>query len=555
MENVSNLFGFLGGLGMFLYGMHLMADGMQKTAGGKMQSFLEMLTNNRVMAIGLGALITAIIQSSGATTVMVVGFVSAGIMTLSQAVGVIMGANIGTTITAWIVSMSQLGESSAYLTPDFYAPVMIGVGAILLLFAKSSKKKTVGEIVIGLGLLFMGLRYMAGSISPYTDAPIFAQAFTLLGSNPILGIIVGCLVTALLQSSSASVGILQTLAMNGVVTTNAAIFLTLGQNIGSCVTALLSSVGGSRTAKRAAVIHLSFNVIGAILVGSIGFVVFMLYPAIAGHHITSVEISIFHTVFNTFMTIVLFPFADRLVDLSGVIVKKKPEQRKDVTDAESLEMLKHLDDRILETPAFAVDTASKQIVQMGEITLANVQRALNTVVTGDVEEIEKVSEVEKTINNMETMLTEYLIKIDKLSLTDNQTQLVNDLFYTVTDIERIGDHAENVAENAKQLADKHLKLSQTGMEDLKEISDTVYQSCYYAIKARSENNLDYLRKVNQYEDKVDSLEEELRDKHIDRLSSGDCNPQAGIVFLDIISNLERISDHAMNIAGYLKKEI
>lgn len=555
MENVSNLFGFLGGLGMFLYGMHLMADGMQKTAGGKMQSFLEMLTNNRVMAIGLGALITAIIQSSGATTVMVVGFVSAGIMTLSQAVGVIMGANIGTTITAWIVSMSQLGESSAYLTPDFYAPVMIGVGAILLLFAKSSKKKTVGEIVIGLGLLFMGLRYMAGSISPYTDAPIFAQAFTLLGSNPILGIIVGCLVTALLQSSSASVGILQTLAMNGVVTTNAAIFLTLGQNIGSCVTALLSSVGGSRTAKRAAVIHLSFNVIGAVLVGSIGFVVFMLYPAIAGHHITSVEISIFHTVFNTFMTIVLFPFADRLVDLSGVIVKKKPEQRKDVTDAESLEMLKHLDDRILETPAFAVDTASKQIVQMGEITLANVQRALNTVVTGDVEEIEKVSEVEKTINNMETMLTEYLIKIDKLSLTDNQTQLVNDLFYTVTDIERIGDHAENVAENAKQLADKHLKLSQTGMEDLKEISDTVYQSCYYAIKARSENNLDYLRKVNQYEDKVDSLEEELRDKHIDRLSSGDCNPQAGIVFLDIISNLERISDHAMNIAGYLKKEI
>ena len=555
MENVSNLFGFLGGLGMFLYGMHLMADGMQKTAGGKMQSFLEMLTNNRVMAIGLGALITAIIQSSGATTVMVVGFVSAGIMTLSQAVGVIMGANIGTTITAWIVSMSQLGESSAYLTPDFYAPVMIGVGAILLLFAKSSKKKTVGEIVIGLGLLFMGLRYMAGSISPYTDAPIFAQAFTLLGSNPILGIIVGCLVTALLQSSSASVGILQTLAMNGVVTTNAAIFLTLGQNIGSCVTALLSSVGGSRTAKRAAVIHLSFNVIGAILVGSIGFIVFMLYPAIAGHHITSVEISIFHTVFNTFMTIVLFPFADRLVDLSGVIVKKKAEQRKDVTDAESLEMLKHLDDRILETPAFAVDTASKQIVQMGEITLANVQRALNTVVTGDVEEIEKVSEVEKTINNMETMLTEYLIKIDKLSLTDNQTQLVNDLFYTVTDIERIGDHAENVAENAKQLVDKHLKLSQTGMEDLKEISDTVYQSCYYAIKARSENNLDYLRKVNQYEDKVDSLEEELRDKHIDRLSSGDCNPQAGIVFLDIISNLERISDHAMNIAGYLKKEI
>lgn len=272
ISDVSNVFGFLGGLGMFLYGMNIMADGMQKTAGSKMSSFLGMLTNNRLLAVALGALITAIIQSSGATTVMVVGFVSAGVLNLTQAVGVIMGANIGTTITAWIVSMSQLGDAFEVMKPSFYAPAIIGIGALLLVFAKGQKKKTAGEICIGLGLLFIGLDFMSGSISPYTDAPIFAKAFEVLGGNPFLGMIIGALVTALLQSSSASVGILQTLAMNGIVTTNAAIYITLGQNIGSCVTAMLSSIGGSRIAKRAAVIHLTFNVIGAILVGTLGFV-------------------------------------------------------------------------------------------------------------------------------------------------------------------------------------------------------------------------------------------------------------------------------------------
>ena len=294
INDVSNVFGFLGGLGMFLYGMNIMADGMQKTAGSKMSQFLSMLTNNRFMAVCLGALITAIIQSSGATTVMVVGFVSAGVLNLTQAVGVIMGANIGTTITAWIVSLSQLGSAMEVMKPVFYAPLLIGIGAIMILFSKKEKYHTIGEILVGLGLLFMGLELMSGSISPYTDAPIFAKAFEVLGSNPLLGMLIGALVTALLQSSSASVGILQTLALNGVVTTNAAIYITLGQNIGSCVTALLSSVGGSRTAKRAAVMHLSFNVIGAILFGVAGFILFALRPAFAASNINAVQLSIFH---------------------------------------------------------------------------------------------------------------------------------------------------------------------------------------------------------------------------------------------------------------------
>ena len=413
--DISNIFGFLGGLGMFLYGMSIMADGMQKTAGSRMSSFLGMLTNNRLLAVLLGALITAIIQSSGATTVMVVGFVSAGVLNLSQAVGVIMGANIGTTITAWIVSMSQLGDAFEIMKPGFYAPLMIGIGALLLVFAKGQKKKTIGEIMIGLGLLFMGLDFMSGSIGPYTNAPIFADAFALLGGNPLLGMGIGALVTAVLQSSSASVGILQTLAMNGIVTTNAAIYITLGQNIGSCVTAMLSSAGGSRTARQAAVMHLTFNLIGAIIFGVLGFVVFTIMPAFAGSHISAVEISMFHTIFNITMTSLLFPFGDQLVKISGLVVKERP-QDSPVGDKETVKTLQHLDERIFESPAFAVETAALEVVHMGQITMKNVKRAMDAVLTGNLDEIETVYKTEKTIDNMEKMLTEYLMNVDNLSM-------------------------------------------------------------------------------------------------------------------------------------------
>ena len=555
ISDISNGFGFLGGLGMFLYGMNIMADGMQKTAGSKMSSFLGMLTNNRFLAVALGALITAIIQSSGATTVMVVGFVSAGVLNLSQAVGVIMGANIGTTITAWIVSMSQLGDAFEVMKPGFYAPAIIGIGALLLVFAKSQKKKTIGEIMIGLGLLFIGLDFMSGSINPYTDAPIFAKAFEILGGNPLLGMIIGALVTALLQSSSASVGILQTLAMNGIVTTNAAIYITLGQNIGSCVTAMLSSMGGSRTAKRAAVMHLTFNVIGAIVFGSIGFIFFSLRPAFAASNINAVQISIFHTIFNLSMTTLLFPFADVLVKISGMVVKKKAEEEPVAEDAETAATLKHLDERIFESPAFAVETAALEVVHMGQITYENVVRAIDSVLTVNSNEVETVFKTEQTINNMEKMLTEYLIKVDNLSLTEKQKKVVNNLFYSVSDIERIGDHAENLAEQAQYMVEHGLQFSTTGMDDLKSISDSVLKSFQYAIDARQNGNMEAVRKVSQYEDDVDSQEEELREKHIERLSAGECKASAGVVFLDIISNLERVSDHAYNLAGYVKDEM
>ena len=558
INDVSNLFGFFGGLGMFLYGMNIMADGMQKSAGSKMNQFLGMLTNNRLMAVCLGALITAIIQSSGATTVMVVGFVSAGVLNLTQAVGVIMGANIGTTITAWIVSLSQLGDAMEVMKPVFYAPLLLGMGALMILFSKKPKLRTIGEIFVGLGLLFIGLDFMSGSISPYTKAPVFSKAFEVLGGNPLLGMIIGALVTALLQSSSASVGILQTLAMNGVVTTNAAIYITLGQNIGSCVTAILSSMGGTRTAKRAAVMHLSFNVLGAVLFGAGSFLLFALRPALAARGITAVQISVFHTIFNLVNTTLLFPFANQLVELSGVLVKESQEDK--IREAERGEeeeetSIKHLDERIFESPPFAIEVAAMEVVHMGQITMKNVKRGIDAILNGSLEETEEVYRTEEMIDRMEKRLTEYLIKIDNLSLTEHQKRVVNDLFYSVSDIERVGDHAENLAECASYLMEHDLKVSETGVQDLREISKSVFKAFENAIEARRSGNMDFVRRVSQYEDDVDMLEEELRDKHIERLSRGECQPSSGVVFLDIISNLERISDHAYNLAGYVKDEM
>ncbi len=554
VNDISSLFGFIGGLGLFLYGMNTMADGMQKSAGSRMSQFLGMLTNNRFMAVILGALITAIIQSSGATTVMVVGFVSAGVLNLTQAVGVIMGANIGTTITAWIVSMNQLGDAFSICQPSFLAPLLVGIGAVLLLFAKKQKTKTAGEILVGLGMLFIGLDFMSGAISPYTDAPVFSEAFRILGNNPLLGMIIGALVTALLQSSSASVGILQTLAMNGVVTTNAAIFITLGQNIGSCVTAMISSIGSSRTAKRAAVIHLSFNIIGSTLFGIASFLIFIALPHFAAHNITAVQISVFHTIFNLTNTCILFPFANKLVKLSGMLVPEEKMQSEESNDQES-ETMKHLDERIFESPAFAVDTAAMEVVHMGQIAMENVQLAIDAVITKNADKAKDVYKTEKTINNMEKMLTEYLVKINNLSLTEEQKIIINNLFYSINDIERVGDHAENLAEQAEYMTEHEVAFSETGISDLKVICQAAYQSFSHSIDARRRGDMDEVRKVIQYEDEVDALEEELREKHIERLSTGECSTAAGVVFLDLISNLERISDHAYNLAGYVKNEM
>lgn len=552
IEHIGNLFAFIGGLGMFLYGMNIMADGLQKSAGGKMKQLLGYLTNNRILGVLVGALVTAIIQSSSATTVMVVGFVNAGILNLTQAVGVIMGANIGTTITAWLVSAS---EWAAFAKPEFLAPLILGIGAFILLFSKKQKTRMGAEIAIGFGILFIGLSSMSGAISVYKDSPIFAQAFATLGGNPFLGIITGAVVTALIQSSSASVGILQTLALNGIVNWPAAIYITLGQNIGTCITALISSMGANRTAKRAASIHLMFNVAGAIVFGILMTAAFHIFPAWTTMHVTSTGISMFHTIFNITNTLIMFPFAGLLVKLSGIIVKGQDEQ----TDEEDEEqaVLRHLDDRILESPSFAVENAVKEVVRMGGIVSDNLKFAMDSMLAEEPDPgmVERVLKKEKMINNLEKMLTEYLIKISNLSLTERQTAVVNDLFYTVSDIERVGDHAENLAEFVQYRIDHQVVFSEDAKEELKAMCDAVLDCYNSSVKARETEEIEYVRKVVKLEDEVDNMEEELRETHIARLSAGKCKAESGVIFLDAISNMERVSDHAINIAGYVKDEI
>ena len=556
IEYISSLFEFAGGIGMFLYGMNTMADGMQRSAGGKMKKLLGYLTSNRLLAIIVGAVITAIIQSSGATTVMVVGFVNAGLMTLVQAVGVIMGANIGTTITAWIVSLGQLGDAAKVMNPSFYAPFLIGIGAFVILFSKKDKVKNAGEIIVGIGLLFEGLTFMSSSIAPYTDAPIFSQAFQIVGSNPFLGILIGIIVTAVLQSSSASVGILQTLALNGVVTTNAAIYITLGQNIGSCVTALISSAGTTRTAKRAACMHILFNIAGALLFGTVGFILFSIYPALAAHNITSVEISVFHTFFNITCTLVMFPFANLLVKISGLIVRENEKQddfaELEAKDAVAAEIARHFDSRLLGQPSVAVETAKNEVITMGNLALDNIKYAAEATQKNDQTMVDKVYEIEHKVDLYEKYLTDFLIKVNNLSITQEQHLLVKNLFHAIIDIERVSDHAENIAELAK--IEHQLIFSEKGTQELNQLWDKVVHCFEEAVKARGTGSRQAIQNVLRIEDEVDDLEEELRNKHIERLSAGLCIPSNGVVFLDILSNLERMSDHANNIVDCIQEE-
>lgn len=550
IENLGDIFKFVGGLGLFLYGMNAMAEGLQKCASGKMKKLLGYLTNNRLLGVIFGAIITAIIQSSSATTVMVVGFVNAGIMSLVQGVGVIMGANIGTTITAWIVSMSEWG---AVMKPEFFAPLLVGIGIIPIMFMKKQRSKLVGEILVGFGVLFIGLTFMSGAIEPYRDAPIFSNMFATLGKNPVLGILAGAVVTAIIQSSSASVGILQALAINGIVNWRSAIFITLGQNIGTCVTALLSSAGAKKNAKRAAIIHLSFNVIGAVFFGIIMFILFSFNHTWANSSINTVEISVFHTIFNVTNTILLFPFANQLVKLSKKLIPDGKVGGEKESVVHQIEMA--LDNRILENPSFAIETANKEVSAMGRFVIQSAEHAMNGLLYKNEEDIQYVFEKENDINYLEKILTEYLVKVDNLPLSEEQHDMIKNLLYTVHDMERIGDHCENLAELSRQRIEGNLEFSKIGMSDMMEIIEQVMTGLRGAVSSRETMDFAEVRVASRAEDEVDNLEDELRTKHMMRLSEGKCKTESGLVFLDAITNLERISDHAYNIAGYVQSEI
>ncbi len=544
MDYFSIVVAFAGGLGLFLYGMNIMASGLQKSAGNKMKKLLEMLTKNKFLGVLIGAFVTAIIQSSSATTVMVVGFVNASLMTLSQSVGIIMGANIGTTATSWLVSSAEWAE---YLKPETLAPIAVAVGAMMLIFSKKNTIKQIGEIIVGFGILFIGIKMMTSGLGPLSQSQLFKDAFRELGENPILGVLVGTVVTAIIQSSSASVGILQSLAFSGIVTWNSAIYIIMGQNIGTCVTAMLSSVGASKNAKGAAYIHLLFNVIGSVFFSLLAYIFFeFIRPDIGTHSINLLEISIAHTSFNIANTVMMYPF-------SGILVKIAEKIALRGKAAEDESELIHLDDRIMETPVFAIQNCLKEIVRMGYMAYDNFKLSIDFLMTKDEEKVEKIFKREKNIDKLQKAITQYMVKLCSTNINELEKKTITSLFHTVNDIERIGDHSENIAEVTQFMIREKVRFSDVGRREMSEICEASIKCVKNAILALENIDIDKAEEVAKGEAEVDCMEKEFRARHIERLAKLECDTTTGVAFLDTLTNLERVSDHALNVAQSVMK--
>lgn len=538
MNYVSIIIPFVGGLGMFIYGMQIMAQGLENAAGSKMKTLLEALTKNKFFGVLLGAFITAVIQSSSATTVMIVGFVNAGIMNLTQAMGVIMGANIGTTVTGWLVSSVEWAK---FLSPANLAPIAIIIGVIVMLTGTRRSTKDVSSIIIGFGLLFVGITTMSSAVAPLQESEAFRSMFVTLGHNPFFGIIAGALVTAIIQSSSASVGILQSLAAAGLVPFNAAVYIIMGQNIGTCVTAIMSSIGAKKTAKTAAVMHLLFNIIGTILFSVIAIVFFkVINPGAGSGVITQTQISMVHTIFNIGTTVLLFPVSDWIIKLA------KKLEKEDAADQDQSKVL--LDDRMLETPSIALQSTVSEVCRMGNIVQGTLTKSKEVMFTQDYQTIEDIKSEESDVDVLCRGITDYLIKISSLTINEKEHQHVASLLQMVSDIERVSDYCENISEFAETLKEHKATFSGVGKVELREMIDVCWGSFMYAVEALEENSKEKAMKVIEKESRADELEIKLRTEHMQRLASNQCNTDAGIVFLDALICLERISDHSRNIA-------
>lgn len=490
------------------------------------------------MGVLLGALITAVIQSSSATSVMVVGFVNAGIMNLSQAMGVIMGANIGTTVTGWLVSSVEWAK---FLSPGTLAPIAIMLGVIVMLTGSRRSTKDVSSIIIGFGLLFVGITTMSSAVAPLQEVESFRNLFVSLGHNPIMGIVTGAAVTAVIQSSSASVGILQSLAAAGLVPFNAAVYIIMGQNIGTCVTALMSSIGAKKNAKTAAVMHLLFNIIGTILFSIVAIVLFkVVFPGAGAGAVTQTEISMVHTIFNIGTTILLFPVSDLIIKLAKKLGKE------DKTENDESKVL--LDERMLETPGIALQSTVSEIARMGYIVVRTVEKAKTVMFTKDYQDILEIKEEESTVDRLCSGITDYIVKLSSLSLNEKEHQHVASLLQILSDIERISDYCENISEFAETMTERKAVFTELGTEELKQMIEVCADSFKYAVEAFAENDKEKAMKVIEKESQADDLEIKLRAEHMMRLANNQCNTDAGIVFLDALVCLERISDHSRNIA-------
>lgn len=526
----------LGGLGLFLYGMNLMAEGLQKSAGDKLKKIVEKLTSNTVMGVLVGTVVTAIIQSSSAATVMVVGFVNAGIMSLSQAIGVIMGANIGTTVTAQLVSFKL----------EAIAPVALGIGIILYLFSKKEKTKELATILLGFGILFTGMEFMKDAVKPLAEYEGFRRALIYFGEHQFLGIIAGFAITGIIQSSSASMGMLIALASQGLIPLSSALPILYGDNIGTCVTSLLSSIGASRNAKRAATMHLTFNVIGTLI-----FVLILNYPISAlvkwlDPTDAARQIANAHTIFNVVNVLILLPFAKYIVK---IVLKIMPITEE---ESEATAATKYLDERIIQTPSIALGNTVKEVSRMGQKANKALEYSMNSLINKSMTDVEKTEKYEEHVNLLQKEILNYLLKLSKSPLNDEERNKVDLLFNTVNDIERVSDHAENISELSRLAIEKDLQFSDTALEEMNNIYSKAKENFNVALKGLENYDKSIISKVYEIEDEVDALDKLYRKKHIERLNNGKCTIDSGVLFLDLLTNLERISDHSCNIANNIE---
>lgn len=543
-----NVLSLLGGLALFLYGMNAMGDGLAKLSGGKMEKILEKLTTTKAKGVLLGAGVTTVIQSSSATTVMVVGFVNSGIMKLRQAVGIIFGANIGTTITAWILSLSGIQSDNFFirlLKPSSFSPVLAVIGVALLLFSKKDKKKNIGSILVSFAVLMFGMEAMSGAVEGLKNVPEFTHLFTMF-SNPLLGILVGAVLTGIIQSSSASVGILQALCVTGAINFSSAIPIILGQNIGTCVTALISSIGASKNAKRAAFVHLYFNIIGsalfmALFYGINAFAHFAFMDMAANE----MGIAIVHTTFNVLATLVLLPFSDILVKLATLTVRDK----KTGIEPEPVEEdFKLLDERFLEKPAFAVEQCIKTAANMADIVRKSVDDAISLFNNYDSAVAAAIADSESLVDRYEDELGTYLVKVSTKSISEHDSTVVSKLLHSIGDFERISDHALNLCHAASEMNSKKIDFSSEAHKELNIVQNAVKQVLAEAVDSFTSDDKTLAAEVEPLEEVIDDLQDDLKIRHIERLKNGQCTIELGFILSDIMTNYERIADHCSNIA-------
>ena len=539
--NIFDVLTLIGGLCLFLFGMNIMGDALERRAGGSLKKILAKLTKNKLTGFLTGLVVTSVIQSSSATTVMVVGFVNSGVMTLRQSIGVIMGANIGTTVTAWVLSLGGISSDNLFmqlLKPTSFTPVLALIGTALLMFGKTSKKKDTGTILLGFATLMFGMDTMSGAVSGLADVPAFQNMF-LLFKNPILGVLVGAVLTAILQSSSASVGILQALSSTGQVSYGAAVPIIMGQNIGTCITALLSSFGTNKNAKRAAVVHLSFNVVGTVIWLSVFSIISAwLKPALLNASATYLDIAVAHSAFNIACTVLLLPMSSLLEALAIRLVP----------DTNKQEIVAELDERLLATPPIALECCNNLVCEMAELSVSALKTGLNMLHKYDSGTADEIRKAEEKADHYEDILGTYLVKLSGHQISDSDSSTVSKLLKAIGDFERISDHSINLLESAEELCGKEILFTDSARKELDTMCSAVSEILTLSYTAFVKNDLQAARNVEPLEQVIDGLKEKMRNSHIARLKNGECTIEAGFVWADLLTNLERTADHCSNIA-------